>query len=62
MRLLDSVITRPILAASFNLLLIAVGIGAILSLPIREFPDVDPPSVTVNTIYGARRPRWWSAR
>ncbi|RIX98451.1 efflux RND transporter permease subunit [Aureimonas flava] len=51
MRLLDTVITRPILAASFNLLLIAVGIGAILSLPIREFPDVDPPSVTVNTIY-----------
>lgn len=51
MRLLDSVITRPILAASFNLLLIAIGIGAILSLPIREFPDVDPPSVTVNTIY-----------
>lgn len=51
MRLLDTVITRPILAASFNLLLIAVGIGAMLSLPIREFPDVDPPSVTVNTIY-----------
>ncbi|WP_279482837.1 efflux RND transporter permease subunit [Aureimonas sp. SK2] len=51
MKLLDTVITRPILAASFNLLLIAVGIGAALSLPIREFPDVDPPSVTVNTIY-----------
>lgn len=51
MRLLDSVITRPILAASFNLLLIAIGIGAILSLPIREFPDVDPPSVSVNTVY-----------
>lgn len=51
MPLLDTVITRPILAASFNLLLIAVGIGAMLSLPIREFPDVDPPSVTVNTIY-----------
>ncbi|WAJ28753.1 efflux RND transporter permease subunit [Antarcticirhabdus aurantiaca] len=51
MRLFDTAVSRPILAASINLLLIAIGLGALFALPIREFPDVDPPTVTVNTTY-----------
>jgi multidrug efflux pump len=34
-----------------SLLLIVFGVGAILLLPVREFPDVDPPLVTVFTVY-----------
>jgi multidrug efflux pump len=47
----DTPVERPILAASLNLLLIALGIGALLSLPIREYPDIDPPTVSVRTQY-----------
>ena len=32
----DLPVERPILAAAINLVLIALGLGAILSLPIRE--------------------------
>lgn len=51
MRLFDTAVTRPILVAAVNLLLIAVGLGAALTLPIREFPDVDPPTVSITTLY-----------
>jgi len=47
----DTAVERPILAASLNLLLIALGIGALLSLPVRELPDIDPPTVSVRTQY-----------
>jgi multidrug efflux pump len=44
-------IRRPVLATVMSLLLIVFGVGAILLLPVREFPDVDPPLVTVFTVY-----------
>lgn len=44
-------VRRPILAASLNLLLIAIGLAAIFSLPIREYPDIDPPTVSISTRY-----------
>ena len=44
-------VERPILAASLNLLLIALGLAAIFTLPIREYPDIDPPTVSVRTQY-----------
>jgi multidrug efflux pump len=44
-------IKRPVLATVMSLLLIVFGVGAILLLPVREFPDVDPPLVTVFTVY-----------
>ena len=51
MRLFDLPVERPVLIAALNLLLIAVGIGALLLLPVREYPQVDPPVVSVNTFY-----------
>lgn len=51
MRLFDIPSVRPILAASINLLLIAIGLAAAAFLPVREFPDVAAPVVTVNTLY-----------
>ena len=47
----DIPVERPILAASLNLVLIALGIAALFGLPIREYPDIDPPTVSVRTRY-----------
>lgn len=44
-------VERPILAVSINLLLIALGLAAIFTLPVREYPDIDPPTVSVQTRY-----------
>ncbi|OOC09698.1 efflux RND transporter permease subunit [Thioalkalivibrio halophilus] len=42
---------RPVLAIVFNLLLVTFGLIAWDQLPLREYPDVDPPVVTVDTNY-----------
>ncbi len=44
-------VLRPVLALAVNLLLIAIGLGAAFTLPVREYPAVDPPVVTVRTLY-----------
>ena len=44
-------VERPILAVSINLLLIALGLAAIFTLPVREYPDIDPPTVSIQTRY-----------
>ncbi|QYF87396.1 efflux RND transporter permease subunit [Brevundimonas sp. PAMC22021] len=47
----DLSVERPILAAAMNLLLVALGLFAIFALPIREYPSIDPPTVSVRTQY-----------
>ena len=42
---------RPVLAIVLNLLLVTFGIIAYTDLPLREYPDVDPPVITVATAY-----------
>ncbi|AGA31988.1 RND multidrug efflux transporter; Acriflavin resistance protein [Thioalkalivibrio nitratireducens DSM 14787] len=42
---------RPVLAVVFNLLLVTFGLIAYQQLPLREYPDVDAPVVTVQTGY-----------
>ena len=51
MILSDVSVTRPILAAVLSLLLIAFGLVAFDRLPLREYPDIDPPVVSVETVY-----------
>ncbi|MCD8525838.1 MAG: efflux RND transporter permease subunit [Alphaproteobacteria bacterium] len=51
MILSDTSITRPVFASVLSLLLIAFGIVAFDRLPLREYPDIDPPVVTVQTNY-----------
>jgi len=51
MWLSDTSVRRPVLALVMNLILLAFGIVAYLRLPLREFPDVEPPIVTVETYY-----------
>ena len=51
MILSDISVTRPVLAAVMSLLLIAFGLVSFDRLPLREYPDIDPPVVSIETIY-----------
>jgi multidrug efflux pump len=51
MTLSDLSVRRPVLATVFSLLIIAFGLIAFTSLPLRELPDVDHPVVSVNATY-----------
>ncbi len=51
MILSDISVKRPVFAAVLSLLLVVFGIVAFTNLPLREYPDIDPPIVTVDTIY-----------
>ncbi|HEY0975623.1 MAG TPA: efflux RND transporter permease subunit [Solimonas sp.] len=42
---------RPVFATVINLLLVVFGIVAVLSITVREYPDIDPPIVSVSTDY-----------
>jgi len=44
-------IERPVFATVISLLLIVFGIAALLQLEVREYPDIDPPVVSVFTVY-----------
>lgn len=47
----DLSIKRPVLATVVNLLIIIVGIAAISGLPVREYPDIETPVVSITTTY-----------
>ncbi|MEM9844530.1 MAG: efflux RND transporter permease subunit, partial [Pseudomonadota bacterium] len=51
MFLSDLSVKRPVVAAVMSLLLIACGIVAFQQLPLRQYPDIDPPVVSVETTY-----------
>lgn len=51
MWLSDTSVRRPVLAMVMNLILIAFGVVAYTRLPVREYPDIEPPIVTVETYY-----------
>ncbi len=44
-------IERPVLAIVMSLVIVFAGILAWTKLPVREYPDIDPPVVTVTTVY-----------
>jgi len=47
----DLSVKRPVFATVINLLIITFGIVAFLMLPLREYPDIDPPIVNISTNY-----------
>ncbi|WP_300427733.1 efflux RND transporter permease subunit, partial [uncultured Thalassolituus sp.] len=51
MKIAELSIRRPVLATVMNLLLILVGIIAYQTLPVREYPNIDVPVVSVETAY-----------
>jgi multidrug efflux pump len=51
MVLSDVSIKRPVFATVLSLLLVVLGVAAFQKLPVREYPAIDPPIVSVTTIY-----------
>ncbi|MBC3764850.1 efflux RND transporter permease subunit [Neptunicella marina] len=51
MLLSDISVKRPVFAIVVNLLLVVFGLVAITYLSLREYPDIDPPIVSINTNY-----------
>jgi multidrug efflux pump len=51
MLLSDVSIKRPVFAAVLSLLLIAIGAVSYTRLSLREYPDIDPPIVSIRTTY-----------
>jgi multidrug efflux pump len=47
----DVSVKRPVFAAVISLILIIVGFMSVQSLPTREYPDIDPPIVSITTNY-----------
>ena len=51
MRISDLSVRRPVLALVMSLALVLVGLLAGTRLPVREYPQVEPPVVSVTTAY-----------
>ena len=51
MKLSDTSIRRPVLATVMTLVLVIFGIISFSRLSVREYPDIDPPVVSVRTVY-----------
>ncbi len=51
MQLSDVSIQRPVFASVLSLLLLVGGLAALWGLPVREYPAIDPPIVSVTTAY-----------
>jgi multidrug efflux pump len=51
MVLSDVSIKRPVFATVISLILIIFGLIAFDRLAVREYPDVDPPFVSISTTY-----------
>ncbi|MDY6983423.1 MAG: efflux RND transporter permease subunit, partial [Pseudomonadota bacterium] len=51
MVLSDISVKRPVFATVISLLLLAFGALSFMELPLREYPDISSPSVSINTSY-----------
>lgn len=51
MKLSEVSVHRPVLATVMTLTLVLFGMIAFMRLPIREYPDIDAPIVSVRTVY-----------
>lgn len=56
MKLSELSINRPVLAIVFTLVIILFGLVAYSRLPVREYPDIDPPIVSISTFYRGASP------
>ncbi|MBT8144194.1 MAG: efflux RND transporter permease subunit, partial [Gammaproteobacteria bacterium] len=47
----DISVRRPVFATVLSLLLVILGLAALSGLPVRQYPDIDPPVVSIETTY-----------
>jgi multidrug efflux pump len=57
MQFAERFIRRPVLASMISLGLVLVGVIAYTRLPVREFPDADPPIVSVTVLLPGANPQ-----
>jgi multidrug efflux pump len=50
-RFTDIFIRRPVLATVLSLLILLVGLAALFSLPVRQYPELSNTTITVTTTY-----------
>jgi hydrophobe/amphiphile efflux-1 (HAE1) family protein len=50
-------IKRPVFSSVCSLLIILIGIVGYTRLPVQEFPNIDPPVVSVTTVYPGANPQ-----
>lgn len=50
-------IDRPIFAAVLSLMIVIIGIVAYLGLPVAQYPDIAPPTITVTASYPGATPK-----
>ena len=51
MILSDKSVRRPVFAAVISMLLVILGLASMMRLPVRQYPDVDSPVVSIDTSY-----------
>src|SRR4030088_3558356 len=51
MRFTHSFIDRPILATVISVFVTLIGLGALIVLPVAQYPEIVPPTVQVTTVY-----------
>jgi multidrug efflux pump len=56
MKLSEVSISRPVLATVMSLAILLFGVISFTRLPVREYPDIDPPIVSVTTLYRGASP------
>ena len=44
-------VKRPILSASISVLIVLVGVIGLVNLPMEQYPDIAPPTITVSSTY-----------
>src|SRR5206468_12783553 len=57
MKISEVSIERPVLATVMSLAIILIGILSFTFLPVREYPDIESPIVSVTTFYRGANPQ-----
>ncbi len=57
MILSDVSIKRPVFATVISLLIVILGLAAMQRLPVREYPNIDPPVISITTLYPGAAPQ-----
>jgi multidrug efflux pump len=56
MKISEISIKRPVLALVLSFVILLFGLVAFFRLPVREYPDIDPPIVSITTLYRGASP------
>ena len=62
MKISELCIRRPVFATVISLVVLLIGLIAYQRLPVREYPNIDEPVVSVDTTYRGAAPRSSRAR